>query len=78
MTRLCRALDGIESMDAICWIDHCTARPQYRIDTPHGRWDACDAHSDELLALLPTEWIAAWKALPSDLLAGLDDEDIPF
>lgn len=78
MTRLCRAIDASEALDTECWATDCDLTPQYRISTPHGTWDACDQHSDELLAALPTEWVAAWEPVETFPLPESDADDIPF
>lgn len=76
--RLCRALDAAEALDATCWADQCTAPPAFRIATPHGLWDACDTHSDELLAALPNDWVTAWAPQPPFPFPDVDEDDIPF
>lgn len=81
MSTVCRAIDAAEACDATCWGEHCDQRPEFRVKTPYGQWDACDIHTDELMGTLTDDWINSFAATPDDLLpddleAALDG--IPF
>lgn len=77
--RLVRAIDGAEAHDQPCWYLDCEEPTSYRISTPHGPFDACDAHSDELIASLPESFLQSWESMPSlALIEALDEDDIPF
>ena len=75
------AADEMSDPNAACFDyaegkGECGETPCFRVATPHGHWDACGDHVDELLAFLPPEWIDGWRK--RDPLAVGGSDDIPF
>ena len=80
---LIRALDADEANSewngCFSYIEgkgECGESPCFRVATPHGHWDACGEHVDELIASLPPEWIDGWRK--RDPIAVEAGDDIPF
>jgi hypothetical protein len=61
---------------SVCWSEDCDYATEFRVATPHGQWDSCDYHVDELIADLPAEWIEGWKRREAP--PPMESDDIPF
>ena len=63
MSRVARVLDVHEAIDSSCnGPDGCDVDPSFRVSTPYGDLDYCDAHVDAAVASLPEEWVAALES----------------